>query len=114
NKISERVIAMEDYALKSYPGNYDYYKSVQDEIKQNQIVAQEPTVQNVKPNKPGKPNEGRTKENLAVIEKEIERIEQEIRELDVAMAVEGIDYEELNKLYTKKEQLSLALELLLE
>lgn len=62
NKISERVIAIEDYALKSYPGNYDYYKSVQDEIKQNLIVAQEPTVQNVKPNKPGKPNEGRTKE----------------------------------------------------
>lgn len=49
-----------------------------------------------------------------MIEKEIERIEQEIRELDVAMAVEGIDYEELNKLYTKKEQLSLELELLLE
>jgi ATP-binding cassette subfamily F protein 3 len=28
NKIGERVIAIEDNAFKSYPGNYDYYKSV--------------------------------------------------------------------------------------
>ncbi|WP_286230638.1 ribosomal protection-like ABC-F family protein [Neobacillus mesonae] len=27
NKMGERVIAIEDYALKSYQGNYDYYKS---------------------------------------------------------------------------------------
>jgi ATPase subunit of ABC transporter with duplicated ATPase domains len=30
NQIGERVIAIEDYAFKSYLGNYDYYKSVKD------------------------------------------------------------------------------------
>ena len=34
NKIGERVIAIEDNAFKSYPGNYDYYKSVKDELSQ--------------------------------------------------------------------------------
>ena len=28
NKIGERVIAVEDHAFKSYPGNYDYYRSM--------------------------------------------------------------------------------------
>ena len=32
NKIGERVIAIEDNTFKSYPGNYDYYKSVKDEL----------------------------------------------------------------------------------
>ena len=33
NKIGERVIAIEDNAFKSYPGNYDYYKGIKDELK---------------------------------------------------------------------------------
>ena len=33
NKIGERVIAVEDNVFKSYPGNYDYYKGVKDELK---------------------------------------------------------------------------------
>ncbi len=32
NKIGERVIAVEDCAFKSYVGNYDYYKSVKEEL----------------------------------------------------------------------------------
>ncbi|WP_425449115.1 ribosomal protection-like ABC-F family protein [Dethiothermospora halolimnae] len=33
NKVSERVIAIENNAFKSYLGNYDYYKSVKEQLK---------------------------------------------------------------------------------
>lgn len=35
NKIGERVIAIEENTFKSYNGNYDYYKSVKEELSQN-------------------------------------------------------------------------------
>ena len=38
NKIGERIIAIEDNKLKSYLGNYDYYKEIQDRVKlENEI-----------------------------------------------------------------------------
>ena len=36
NKISDRVVVIEEGAIKSYLGNYDYYKSIKD--KQSQQV----------------------------------------------------------------------------
>ena len=33
NKIGERIIAIEDNKFKSYLGNYDYYKEIQDRVK---------------------------------------------------------------------------------
>ncbi len=105
NKISERVIAIEDNGFKSYPGNYDYYKNVKEQLKLQEI--KEPVVKAEKVKKPKKVDEDKQREvESARIERIIEGLENEIKDIDVAMTDEKLDYEELNKLYCKKEELS--------
>jgi ATP-binding cassette subfamily F protein 3 len=105
NKIGERVIAIEDNAFKSYPGNYDYYKSVKDELSLQ--VIKEPVVRSEKVKKPRNIDESKKKE--AEEAKALNRatsLENEIREIDLAMADLGLHYAEVNKLYSRKEELS--------
>lgn len=105
NKISERVIAIEDNGFKSYPGNYDYYKNVKEQLKLQEI--KEPVIKPEKVKKPKKVDEDKQKEvEKAKVERIIEGIENEIKDIDVAMTDDKLDYENLNKLYCKKEELS--------
>lgn len=103
NKISERVIAVEDNAFKSYLGNYDYYKSEKGKL----------SLQKTK--EPVGKSEKKQKNNHEDIKQEavkakalarIESLENEIREVDVAMASNEMGYEELNKLFCRKQDLS--------
>lgn len=113
NKIGERVIAVEDNALKSYSGNYDYYKSVKDEL--NLKVPKEPVIKAEKIKKPRNIDESKKKEaEKAKAEKRVESLENEIRELDLAMSNSLLDYEELNKLYCRKEELNKELDIVME
>lgn len=120
NKISDRVIAIEDEGLQSYLGNYDYYKSVKDKKGQQEEREQnaEGTNRNekradkvnrpVKAIKPEKDkNDCGNKAVKNLIEatktmKRIEELEEEIQEMDDRMVALGSDYEELNKLYERK------------
>ncbi len=105
NKISERVIAIEDNGFKSYPGNYDYYKNVKEQLKLQEI--KEPVVKPEKVRKPKKVDEDKQREvEKAKVERIIEVLENEIKDIDVAMTDDKLDYENLNKLYCKKEELS--------
>lgn len=105
NKTSERVIAIEDNGFKSYSGNYDYYKNVKEQLKLQEI--KEPVVKAEKVKKPKKVDEDKQKEvEKARVERIIEGLENEIKDIDVAMTDDKLDYEELNKLYCKKEELS--------
>lgn len=105
NKTSERVIAIEDNGFKSYPGNYDYYKNVKEQLKLQEI--KEPVVKAEKVKKPKKVDEDKQKEvEKARVERIIEGLENEIKDIDVTMTDDKLDYEELNKLYCKKEELS--------
>ena len=109
NKNSERVIAIEDNAFKSYAGNYDYYKSVKDELSQQ--VLKEPVIKSEKVKKSRKADESKKQEEeKAKALSQIEILENKIRELDLAMADSRLHYEELNKLYARKEELSKELE----
>ncbi|HBL06908.1 MAG TPA: ABC-F type ribosomal protection protein [Clostridium sp.] len=104
NKISERVIAIEDNGFKSYPGNYDYYKNVKEQLKLQEI--KEPVIKQEKVKKPKKVDEDKQKEvEKAKVERIIEVLEDEIKDIDVAMTDEKLDYENLNKLYCNKEEL---------
>lgn len=106
NKMAERVIAIEDNGFKSYPGNYDYYKNLKDQHKLKEI--KEPEVKPEKVKKPKKVDEGKKRELEKVkVEKIIEGLENEINHIDVAMTDDKLDYEELNKLYCEKEELSI-------
>ncbi|MBU3142868.1 ribosomal protection-like ABC-F family protein [Clostridium sp. CF012] len=105
NKIGERVIDIEDNAFKSYPGNYDYYKNVKDELSLQ--VIKEPVVKCEKVKKPRNVDESKNKEaeKAKALNKAIS-LENEIKEIDLAMADSRLHYEELNKLYSRKEELS--------
>jgi len=104
NKIGERVIAIEDNAFKSYPGNYNYYKSVKDELSHK--VLKELVVKSEKVKKSRSVDESKNKEaEKAKALTRVEILQSEIREVDLAMADSRLHYEELNKLYSRKEEL---------
>lgn len=105
NKIGERVINIEDNAFKSYPGNYDYYKSIKDELRCK--VLEEPVVKSGKIKKPRDIDESVKKEaEKAKVETRVENLDNEIKEIDLAMTDEKVHYDELNKLYSRREELS--------
>lgn len=113
NKIGERVIAVENHAFKSYPGDYNYYKNVRDELSLQ--VLKEPVVKSEKVKKPRNINEIKQKEaEKAKGETRVESLENEIREIDLKMADSGLNYEELNKLYSMKEGLGKELDAVME
>lgn len=128
NKISERVIAIEDNGFKSYPGNYDYYKEVKEELKIKAISDEtakfekgkksknnNESKRSKKVKKPTNIDETKKKEaEKAKIETRIENLEREIQEIDLAMADNKLGYEELNRLYCKKEDLSKELDAVME
>jgi ATPase components of ABC transporters with duplicated ATPase domains len=113
NKIGERVIAVENHGFKSYPGNYDYYKSVRDELHLQSV--KEPEIKKQKVRKLGNIDEIKKKETEKIkIETRIESLENEIKEIDSAMAADRIGYEELNKMYCRKEELNKELNAVME
>ncbi|RSD29534.1 ribosomal protection-like ABC-F family protein [Mesobacillus subterraneus] len=104
NKIGERVIAVEDHGLKSYPGNYDDYKREK---------AIEPVVAAVVREKKEKVLQPAQPDPAAKLLKRIEALEKEINELDLVMGIQQ-DYEELDIMYSRKQQLTGELELAME
>jgi len=113
NKIGERVIAIEDNAFKSYPGNYDYYKSVKYEV--SQLVPKELTVKSVKVKIPRNIDENKKREaEKAKALTKVELLENEIKDIDLDMINHKIDYEGLNKLYCRKEALNKELDEVME
>lgn len=115
NKVGERVIALEDRALKTYLGNYDFYKRKKDEMKLKAQPVKEPVVIKEKPKKEKKVDENKKREaKIAKMESKCEALENEIKDIDSAMDTLKSNYEELNKLYLRKESLSKELEELYE
>lgn len=113
NKIGERVISIEENAFKSYPGNYDYYKNVKDDLSLK--VIKEPVVKREKVKKPRNIDESKKKElEMAKIETKVESLESEIKEIDLAMADSKLHYEQLDKLYSRKEELGKELDGVME
>lgn len=112
NKIGERVISIEHNALISYSGNYDDYKIEQEKLKEiNTPITPITTVKSN--NKKTKKTDENTKTKVINIELEsnkienrIKEIENEIKELDTLMEVSQMDYEKLNRLFTRKEALN--------
>ncbi|MEG2018354.1 MAG: ABC-F type ribosomal protection protein [Clostridium sp.] len=113
NKISERVIAIEETILKSYPGNYDYYKEIRTQRELKAVKEQEVVVKKVK--KPRVVDENKKREaEKAKIERNIVSLEEEIAVIDLEMTDTAKDYEELHKLYCRKEELTKELEKAME
>jgi ATPase subunit of ABC transporter with duplicated ATPase domains len=118
NKIGERVIAIEDNGFKSYAGNYDYYKSIKDELSQQAPKEQVMKNEKSKPEKVKKSkniDKNKNKEAEGVkAEARVESLEKEIREIDLAMTAKQLDYQELHKLYCRKDDLTKELDEVME
>lgn len=105
NKMSERVIAIENHTLNSYMGNYDDYRSEKEKSKTQLEMKVE------RKERPDQITASHEKEiEEAKLLSKIELLEKEIHEIDLAMAVEQTDYEVLTDLYNRKEQLRKELE----
>jgi len=105
NKISECVVAIEDYRFQSYPGNYDYYKCKKDE--QASVVVAEPVIKKEKVKKVKPVDEDKKmQDEAATLEARVVELECRIKEIESAMEVPDLDYEELNRLYDMKVELN--------
>ncbi|MFD1739618.1 ribosomal protection-like ABC-F family protein [Bacillus salitolerans] len=113
NKIGERIIAVENQMLKSYLGNYDEYKLERE--KKSMSKVQEPIAKTEQVEKE-LPNDVDSKKEAAKAKVliNIERLEEEISEIEIAMNTGDMDYEELTKLYDRKQALNSELESAME
>ncbi len=98
-RFAERIWLLEDGAIRDFRCGYDKYRSILEHEKKNQ-----PTITVEKPKKE-KPKTGiRDAEKLArKLEREIEKQEQVIAQLDVSIADAAADYQELTRLLERKE-----------
>ena len=116
NKIGERIVAIEDNKFKSYLGNYDYYKEIQDRVKLEKEINDLQKEKVIKKEKKKKEiDEVKKRENeIKKLEIKIQKLEKELEGIELTMSNLELNYEELNELFSKKEELSEELEKVME
>ena len=111
-KFAERIWALEDGTIRDFKCGYSKYRSILEHEAMNKVVplAAEPKIKKEKP-------KGGTKELDKLIrrlEREIEKQETLVAELDAKIEVSGADYQELTRLLGEKEEAELVLMDLME
>ena len=99
-KFAERIWVLDDGAIQDYRCDYKKYRSIlEHEAISKPVISSEPKVKKEKP-------KGGTKESDKLIrrlEREIEKQEQAIAQLDQAIELASADYQELSRLLQEKE-----------
>ncbi|WP_291570524.1 ABC-F family ATP-binding cassette domain-containing protein [Clostridium sp. UBA4548] len=115
NKVCDRIIALEDNKLVSYSGNYDFYKNSKLQLLLSKSVDSDITKKVMSKKPTMKPDNNSKKSNFHMekLDHSIKFLEEELREIHNLMDNCAYNYEELAKLYAKKEELSEQLEDLL-
>ncbi|WP_409291547.1 ribosomal protection-like ABC-F family protein [Peribacillus sp. SCS-37] len=111
NKMADRLIAIEDLALKSYEGNYDEYKRLQVKLELQQTAG---SAAKSSERRNASKKEGTDEAAKAEAFARIEVLERDIQEIETAMETGGAAYEELNELYRRKITLSEELDSVLD
>ena len=110
-KFAERIWALEDGTIRDFKCGYSKYRSIlEHEAMTKPVVTAEPKAKKEKP-------KGGTKEIDKLIrrlEREIEKQENMIAELDSKIEISGADYQELTRLLGEKEEAELVLMDLME
>ena len=110
-KFAERIWALEDGVIRDYKCGYSKYRSIlEHEAMAKPVVSAEPKPKKEKP-------KGGTKEIDKLIrrlEREIEKQELLVAELDSKIEVSGADYQELTRLLGEKEEAEMLLMDLME
>jgi ATPase subunit of ABC transporter with duplicated ATPase domains len=119
NNIAGRVVELSEGSLTSYAGNYDYYKEKSNELKSFTVI-KKAVEENNKINKGRKektPKTVKTNNNdfkKIKLEKEIQELEDRLKDLEEKINQTCDDYEKLNSLYNEKLVLQENLERLVE
>ena len=110
-KFAERIWALEDGTIRDFKCGYSKYRSIlEHEAMAKPVITEEPKIKKEKP-------KGGTKEIDKLIrrlERDIEKQENLVAELDVKIEVSGADYQELTRLLGEKEEAELVLMDLME
>ncbi len=103
NKVCSRIVAVEDFKLSSYMGNYGYYKQKKEEyrnppepIKINKSKDTRNTVQ---------AEDAGDETALKKLEAGMKLLEDEAQVINNRMSGVEIGYDELNKLYCRREEI---------
>ncbi len=97
-KFAERIWMLEDGKIRDYPCNYRKFRS----ILEHEAALRVPAPLAVKPKKE-KPRPKDAEKQIRRLEREIEKQEQLIAQLEGKMDDSGADYQEYNRLLTEKE-----------
>ncbi|WP_433746913.1 ribosomal protection-like ABC-F family protein [Falsibacillus pallidus] len=113
NKIGEKVISLENGRLRSYLGNYDYFKSEQEKAKMREATDSPKQAEKEKKviRNSGDPKK---QESESDILGKIDELEREIEAIDTVMTVESLNHIELNDLYVKKQEFTEKLEVVMD
>ncbi len=119
NKIAERVTEIKNRKLVSYSGNYDYYRrKKEEELLKNEKLEQS---KKEKKNKVRKDISKKSTDNNKAQAKAIEKLEQEIENIEelinnknIEMEKNACDHEKLSEIYNEKEKLEEKLNQLME
>ncbi|MCA1055823.1 ABC-F family ATP-binding cassette domain-containing protein [Rossellomorea aquimaris] len=106
NKMSDRVIAVENHGFKNYAGGYDEYRRV---MAKRALQEKEVPIKLKKQREQRKDGKGEETVLLA----QIEALESELKRLDAGLAA-GTEYEKLSLLYGKKQVVSKELDAVIE
>jgi ATPase subunit of ABC transporter with duplicated ATPase domains len=107
NQISGRIVELSDVGIKSYEGDYDYYKECKskEEISISQPVKEKKEVVFERVQK-----KGLSKYTIEQTEKKIEQVEAEIHENNKIMESNPDDHEKVTQAYNKIKELEIKLE----
>ena len=110
-KFAQRIWVLEDGTIKDYPCDYQKYRSILDK----EAIAKPSAPAQIKPKKE-KPKGGTKEIDKLVrrLEREIEKHELQVAELDNQISLNGADYQELTRLLALKEEAELVLMDLME
>ena len=105
-KFAERVWLLEDGSIRDFKCGYKKYRSIVD----HEAAAKQPVVAEIKPKKE-KPKGGTKEQEKLVrrLEREIEKLEAVIADLDEKMIAAAADYQELARLMEEKETAEMTL-----
>lgn len=111
NKVCNRIIAIEDTKLVSYDGDYDFYRNSKNNItEENHQLA---ITQNKTYKKVVTTEDKKLTSYINKLYNDIKSLENELINLDFLLADSSSNYDELSKLYSKKEKLNIELEKLM-
>ena len=114
NSLASRIIELENGLLKSYDGDYEYYKKKKEEIKK----AVKPVTKSSVPAKKEGQNivivPKQTASDKKKIEEEIDSLEKKLMDLEAAVSEYSCDYQKLEELYNKKKEIQESIEKLME